>query len=68
MSLLWKNNERYAYIKTTGPREDNEKPQYKGTYEFTISRSVTGSYTIHVNGDTYKLEVNDANEPTGISQ
>lgn len=62
------NNLEYAYIKTTGPREDNEKPQYKGTYEFTISRSVTGSYTIHVNGDTYKLEVNDANEPTGISQ
>ena len=62
------NNLDYAYIKTTGPREDDENPQYKGTYGYTITRSVTGNYTIHVNGDTYKLEVNDSNEPTDISQ
>lgn len=62
------NNLDYAYIKTTGPREDDENPQYKGTYGYTITRSVTGNYTIHVNGDTYKLKVNDSNEPTDISQ
>ena len=62
------NSLDYAYIKTTGPREDDEKPQYKGTYEYTITRSVTGNYTIHVNGNTYKLKVNDSNEPIDISQ
>lgn len=58
----------YAYIETTGPREDDEKPVYKGTYSYTLSRSIFGNYTIRVNGTTYKLMVNDSNEPTGISR
>lgn len=62
------NNLDYAYIKTTGPRDDDEKPVYKGTYNYSLSRSVFGSYTIRVNGTTYKLKVNDNNVPTGISR
>lgn len=58
----------YAYIETTGPRNDDEVPQYKGTYNYTVSRSITGSYKISTNGDTYKLKVNDNNEVRGISR
>lgn len=68
--LTFKDEENldYAYIETIGPREDDEKPVYKGTYSYTLSRSVFGNYTIRVNGTTYKLNVNDSNKPTGISR
>lgn len=62
------DNLDYAYIETIGPREDDEKPVYKGTYSYTLSRSVFGNYTVRVNGTTYKLKVNDSNVPTGISR
>lgn len=58
----------YAYIETTGPRDDDEIPQYKGTYSYTVSRSITGTYKISTNGDTYELNVNDNNEVQGISR
>ena len=68
--LTFKDEENldYAYIETIGPREDDEKPVYKGTYSYTLSRSVFGNYTIRINGTTYKLNVNDSNKPTGISR
>ena len=62
------DNLDYAYIETIGPREDDEKPVYKGTYSYTLSRSVFGNYTVRVNSTTYKLKVNDSNVPTGISR
>ncbi|MEQ3155550.1 hypothetical protein [Agathobacter rectalis] len=62
------DNLDYAYIETVGPREDDEKPVYEGTYSYTLSRSMFGNYTVSVNGTTYKIKVNDSNEPTGISR
>ena len=62
------SNLDYAYIKTTGLREKDEVPEYKGTYNYSISRSVTGGYSVRTNGTTYKLYVNDNNIPTGISR
>lgn len=61
-------NLEYAYIETVGPREDDETPEYKGTYSYSLSRSVFGNYTVKVNGTTYKLKVNDSNVPTSISR
>lgn len=58
----------YAYIQTVGPAEDDEKPKYQGTYSYTVSRSITGKYTIHVNGSTYELRVSDDNVPRSISR
>ena len=61
------NNLDYAYIETVGPTEDDEQPEYEGTYSYTVSRSLTGKYTIKVNGTTYELNVNNENVPQGIS-
>lgn len=58
----------YAYIETVGPRDDDEKPDFVGTYEYSVSRSITGSYSIKTNGATYKLYVNDENIPKSISK
>lgn len=58
----------YAFISTTGPKEEDELPQYKGTYNYTVSRTITGSYKISTDGKVYELEVNDNNEAIGISQ
>lgn len=58
----------YAFISTTGPREENELPQYRGTYSYTVSRTITGSYKITTDGNVYELKVNDNNEVQGISQ
>ena len=68
--LTFKDEENldYAYIETVGPREEKEKPKYKGTYSYTLSRSLFGNYTVYVNGTTYKLKVSDDNIPTGISR
>ncbi len=57
----------YAYIETIGPKENDEKPIYEGTYGYTVSRSITGVYSIETNGATYELKVNN-NMPTGISR
>lgn len=56
----------YAYIQTVGPAEDDEKPKYQGTCSYTVSRSITGEYTIRVNGTSYELRVNDDNVPRSI--
>lgn len=68
--LTFKDEENldFAYLKTVGPREDDETPIYKGTYNYTLSRSVFGNYTVRVNGITYSLKVNGSNVPTGISR
>lgn len=58
----------YAFISTTGPREEDELPQYRGTYSYTVSRTITGSYKITTDGNVYELKVNDNNEVQGISQ
>ncbi len=58
----------YSYIETIGPAEDDEKPKYEGTYNYTLSRSIIGTYTIRVNGAAYKLSVKEGNIPTGISR
>lgn len=58
----------YAYIGTRGARDENELPEYEGTYNYTVSRSITGSYKISTDGTAYELEVNDDNEVQGISQ
>lgn len=58
-------NVAYAYIETTGPAEDNEKPKYKGTYSYTLSRTFWGTYAIIVNGEKYELRTN-GEVPTGI--
>lgn len=68
LSFVDESNLDYAYIQTVGPAEDDEKPEYKGTYSYTVSRSVTGKYTIKVNGTTYELNVNDENVPKSISR
>ena len=69
LTFIDKKNLDYAYIETTGPREeDDEVPQYKGTYNYTVSRSITGSYKISTNGATYRLYVNDNNEVQGITR
>lgn len=67
--LTFKDNDTldYAYIETVGPASDEEQPRYQGTYSYTISLSLMGEYTVKVNGDTYKLNVNDENKPTSIS-
>lgn len=67
LSFVDESNLDYAYIQTVGPAKDDEQPQYKGTYSYTVSRSVTGKYTIQVNGTTYELNVNDENVPKSIS-
>lgn len=61
-------NVRYAYIETAGPAEADEDPRYQGTYHYTLTRSITGKYTILVNGETYELSVNNNNEPVRISR
>ena len=43
-------------------------PQYEGTYNYTVSRTITGSYKISTDGKVYELKVNDNNEVTGISR
>ena len=58
----------YAFISTTGPKEEDELPQYEGTYNYTVSRTITGSYKISTDGKVYELKVNDNNEVTGISR
>ena len=58
----------YAFIRTTGPREDDELPNYMGSYNYTVSRTITGSYKISTDGEVYKLNVNDNNEIQEISQ
>ena len=68
LSFVDESNLDYAYIQTVGPAEDDEQPEYKGTYSYTVSRSVTGKYTIKVNGTTYELNVNDENVPKSISR
>lgn len=68
LSFVDESNLDYAYIQTVGPAEDDEKPEYKGTYSYTVSRSVTGKYTIKVNGTTYELNVYDENVPKSISR
>lgn len=68
LSFVDESNLDYAYIQTVGPAEDDEQPEYKGTYSYTVSRSVTGKYTIKVNGTTYELNVNDENIPKSISR
>lgn len=62
------NNLDYFYIETVGPRESDENPEYKGTYHYTVSRSITGEYKIHTDEATYELSVNDENIPSGISR
>lgn len=62
------NNLDYAYIETVGPRDNDEVPQYRGTYSYSISRSITGGYKIYTNGATYKLNVNDNNKIRGITR
>lgn len=57
---------RYAYIETQGPAESNEKPRYQGTYSYTLTRSMTGKYTLLVNGEEYELEVGSDNMPWRI--
>lgn len=56
----------YAYIETTGPRDEDELPKYKGTYSYIISRTMMGNYKIITNVNVYKLSVNDNNEVQGI--
>lgn len=68
LSFVDESNLDYAYIQTVGPAEDDEQPEYIGTYSYTVSRSVTGKYTIKVNGTTYELNVNDENVPKSISR
>ena len=68
LSFVDESNLDYAYIQTVGPAEDDEKPEYKGTYSYTVSRSVTGKYTIKVNGTTYELNINDEYVPKSISR
>lgn len=68
LSFIDETNLDYAYIQTVGPAEDDEQPEYKGTYSYTVSRSVIGKYTIKVNGTTYTLNVNNENIPTSISR
>ena len=55
-------------VSTTGPKEEDELPQYEGTYNYTVSRTITGSYKISTDGKVYELKVNDNNEVTGISR
>lgn len=57
----------YYYIETIGPKEEDEMPEYQGTYGYTVARSVIGNYKININGETYELSVDDNNIPTGIS-
>lgn len=57
----------YYYIETTGPKEDDEIPEYQGTYTYTVARSFIGNYKIDINGETYELSVDDDNIPTDIS-
>lgn len=58
----------YAYIKTLGPAEEDEKPHYQGTYSYCVSRSITGKYKIKVNDAIYDLKVNENNIPESISR
>ena len=66
LTFLSDGTVRYAYIETAGPAESDEKPKYQGTYSYTISRSLTGKYTILVDGATYELEVSGDNVPWRI--
>lgn len=67
LSFKDEKNVDYSYLETVGPREDNEIPKLEGTFEYTISRTITGNYVVNVNGMTYKLKVDDNNIPIGIS-
>lgn len=68
LSFVDESNADYAYLQTVGPAEDDEQPEYKGTYSYTVSRSITGKYTVKVNGIAYTLNVNDENIPQSISR
>lgn len=67
LSFIDENKLDYSYIKTSGPAEEDEQPQYIDTYSYTIVRSITGKYTVEVNGTTFELYVNEENIPQGIS-
>lgn len=67
LTFIDEGNLEYAYIQTVGPKEDDENPEYKGTYSYSVSRSITGKYTIEVNGESYELKVDDDNVPKSIS-
>ncbi len=51
----------YAYIETKEPKKKDDIPEYKGTYSYTVSRTITGKYKISTNGGVYKLRINDNN-------
>lgn len=68
LTFLDNSNLKYAYLETTGPKEENENPEYKGTFDYSISRSLVGTYTISTNGETYELKINDDNKITGITR
>ena len=67
LTFIDEGNLEYAYIQTVGPKEDDENLEYKGTYSYSVSRSITGKYTIEVNGESYELKVDDDNVPKSIS-
>lgn len=68
LTFIDENTLSYAYISTTGPRDEDEVPKYKGTYNYTISRTVMGNYQISTDGTIYELNVSDNNDVRGISQ
>lgn len=56
----------YAYIKTQGPAEDDEKPVVQGTYPYNVVRTFTGKYRLNVHGVAFELKVDEENIPKGI--
>lgn len=68
LTFIDEENLDYSYIQTVGPAEDDEKPVYKGTYSYKVSRSIVGKYTIKFNGNSFELRVNDENIPKSISR
>lgn len=61
------NTVDYYYIETSGPKEDDEMPEYQGTYTYIVTRSLIGNYNIKINGSIYDLSVDEDNIPTDIS-
>lgn len=68
LTFLDESSLDFAYIETVGPAEDDDQPKYQGTYAYKVSRSITGKYSIKVNGATYELKVSNENIPQSISR
>lgn len=57
----------YYYLSRIGPKNKDDKYEFKGTYSYEVSRSIFGKYEIKTNGESFTLNVDDENHPEYVS-